>query len=529
VNALRNMKFSGKLILLVMVSAVFLLVVGFIGYLFIGKMESSAEQMYNDRLLPVKWASEASLNFRMVERNTKELMLTTDKQNVAVLQEEIQKYIKLNDDLLVQVRSANIDDNQKNMLDQIDESTKLYRTERAKAAELAVNGQQAEAYQYFQQYAKQHLDEVLGQYNQLNEYNAKVSDELLVQLRKSELTVTMIIIGITLLSIVLAMWFGIAISRMMTRPVYEMLNLMSAAEKGDLTVHSRQQSRDEIGQLALSFNQMLSGIRHVIGQVSESASNLAASSEQISAGTEQIASGSQMQADSAGNAVEMMEEMAGAIQTVARSAESAAQSAEDASNQARRGSEVIHETVQGMKEISVKMDQLSVQSQKIGDIVEVIDEIAEQTNLLALNAAIEAARAGDAGKGFAVVADEVRKLAERSGKATKEIASLIGSMQENTMLAVQAAAIGNEKVSNAGQAFQEIVAAVQSSSSKVVEIAAASEEQNAQVDEVRQAVNQIAAVTQETSASTQETASTAQELARMAELLNELTSGFKVR
>lgn len=528
-NTLRNLKFSGKLILLVLVSAMFLLVVGLIGYIFIGNMKDSADQMYHDRLLPVMRASEASLNFRMVERNTKELMLASNAQEIAALQEEIQKMIVLNDELLVLVRAGNIDDTQKAILDRIEEATLLYRPERAKAEQLAVAGSDAAAYEHFQQFAKIPLDEVLKGYDELNEYNAHVSELLLKQLQKDETVITFVIIGITLVSIILAMWFGILISRMISRPVNEMLLLMSAAEKGDLTVHSQLQSRDEIGQLAQTFNQMVAGIRHVMEQVSDSASNLAASSQQISAGTEQIASGSQMQADSAGNAVEMMEEMVGAIQTVARSAESASQSAEEASRQARSGGDVIQETVQGMKEISNKMDQLSTQSQKIGDIVEVIDEIAEQTNLLALNAAIEAARAGEAGKGFAVVADEVRKLAERSGTATKEIADLIGAMQENTVSAVDAAAVGNEKVANAGKAFEEIVAAVQLSSEKVVEIAAASEEQNAQADEVREAVSQIAAVTEETTASTEETASTAQELAKMAELLNELTSGFKVR
>ena len=123
----------------------------------------------------------------------------------------------------------------------------------------------------------------------------------------------------------------------------------------------------------------------------------------------------------------------------------------------QRGSGVILDTIDGIKDISIKMDQLSLESQKIGDIVEVIDEIAEQTNLLALNAAIEAARAGEAGKGFAVVADEVRKLAERSGKATKEIATLIGSIQKNTISAVEAAAEGNINAGNAGIAFQELL------------------------------------------------------------------------
>lgn len=526
---LSNMRVSRKLTLLSAVGILFLLVVGMIGFMFTEKMLQSAEGLYEDRLLPVRWASEASLNFRVVERNTKELMLTSDKQEMTRLQQEIQTTIKRNDELLSMLREASDDANQLNLLAKIRERTDLYRPERAKAEELAVTGRDKEDYQHFQQYAKPHLDEINKLYTELNDYNAKLSEETLEALKKTKLTVNIVIVTSTLLSILIALLIGRIITGMITRPVDEMLSLMSRAEKGDLTVESKQRSKDEIGKLAVSFNEMMNGIRSAIGQVSDSAASLAASSQQISAGTEEIASGSQEQADSAGSAAEMMREMANAIRAVASNAEAAAQSAEEAVNLAKQGNGVIRDTVDGMNEISMKMEQLSSQSQKIDEIVEVIDEIAEQTNLLALNAAIEAARAGDAGKGFAVVADEVRKLAERSGQATKEIAALIGSMQDNTRLAVQAATAGNEKAANAGAAFQRIVAAVQASSEKVVEIAAASEEQNAQAEEVTRAVHHIAAVTEETSAGTQQTASTAQELARMAELLNELAAGFKVR
>jgi methyl-accepting chemotaxis protein len=494
-NWLKNMKISGKLSVLIMVSVIFLILVGVVGYIFTGRMESAAEKMYNDRLLPVKWSTEASRNFRIVAGDTIEMMLSTDKEEISDFQAEIQTYIARNNEILETLQSANIDTKQRELLTLINEAMGKYRPARAAAEKLALEDKKQEAYTYFEENAEVHLNAINQHYNELADYTSEISEDMLIDLQEEKKIVNIILIASILISVLLAIWLGSVIARLITRPVIEMLSLMSLAEKGDLTVSSKQQSKDEMGRLAESFNQMISSIHNVISRV---------------------ASGTQEQAESAASSAEMMKEMASAIQTVAMNAEAAAHSAEEATAQAQRGSGVILDTIDGIKDISIKMDQLSLESQKIGDIVEVIDEIAEQTNLLALNAAIEAARAGEAGKGFA-------------GKATKEIATLIGSIQKNTISAVEAAAAGNIKAGNAGTAFQEIVTAVQASSEKVVEIAAASEEQNAQVEAVSQSVNHIAAVTEETSAGTEETAATAQELARMAEQLNELAAGFKVR
>lgn len=338
-----------------------------------------------------------------------------------------------------------------------------------------------------------------------------------------------IIAVISILSLAIGTFLALFLTNLIVKPIIMVVERVKLIANGDLSGERLiTKSKDEVGQLVHTTNNMGQSLRELIGKLSENATNLAASAEEISASTEQIATGSQQQAHDANSSSEMVKEMANAIQDVSKSAEDASSASESTVKAAELGGRVIKETVVGMQEISHKIGELSSKSVQIGEIVEVIDDIAEQTNLLALNAAIEAARAGEAGKGFAVVADEVRKLAERSSKATKEISELIRSIQENTDASVQAVTSGNEKVENAGQSFDDIVKLVKSSATKVMEIAAASEEQAAQSQEVLTAVENIASVSQETAAGVEETAVTANDLAKMAEELSQLSSRFKI-
>jgi methyl-accepting chemotaxis protein len=177
--------------------------------------------------------------------------------------------------------------------------------------------------------------------------------------------------------------------------------------------------------------------------------------------------------------------------------------------------------------------ELGRSSDQIGEIISVIDDIADQTNLLALNAAIEAARASDQGRGFAVVADEVRKLAERTTKATKEIAEMIRKIQSDTAGALSSMDEGTTEVRNgiafankAGESLKEIVGVSQKVTDMVAQIAAASEEQSTASEEISRNVEAISKVSGETAQGTQQIARAAEDLNRLTENLQQLVARF---
>ena len=341
-------------------------------------------------------------------------------------------------------------------------------------------------------------------------------------------TAWLTLIGIIILSILIGLGLAIAISKMITRPLQKVVALVVKVSKGDLRNTTDIDTRDEVGQLAKAVNEMVLQLREMMSGVLSAAENVSAASQEITAATEQIAAGSTAQAESAETVNQVFKELSAAINSVAKNAEEAADLSSRTVNVAQSGEAIVQDSVSGMNQVSEQIARLNEDSNRVGEIVEVIDDIAEQTNLLALNAAIEAARAGDQGRGFAVVADEVRKLAERSGEATKQITTIIKTMQANTQASVQAVQAGVASTQKSGQAFSEIVSMVNSSADKVTEIAAAGEEQSAQASEVLVSVETIAAAAEESAASSEETASSTQSLAQLAEELNRYVSVFKV-
>jgi PAS domain S-box-containing protein len=327
----------------------------------------------------------------------------------------------------------------------------------------------------------------------------------------------------------------------MEQNLNDFLSLAAAVSDGDLTRRGTE-SEDAVGRVVELVNKMLEHFSQMVTQVKHIGLSVSSSATEILAAAEQMAVGAQRQADEITNTSSAVEEMAASMTQVSRNAEASADSSKRTFYLAERGGESVRFTVEAMgrintavQETSEKMRLLGIRSSEISEIIDLIEDIAVQTNLLSLNAAIEAAHAGQAGVGFSVVADEIRKLAERSGRATKDVANLIKGVQKETTEALAAMEIGMKEVTQgkevaeqASVALKDISVAVNKSSDLIEEISTAADEQARVTMNLAAAMQTISSITIETSAGAHETAQTIRGMVYLSEQLNDAISKFKV-
>ena len=314
--------------------------------------------------------------------------------------------------------------------------------------------------------------------------------------------------------------------------ILRLLDEMGSLADGDLTVNATV-SEDITGAIADSVNFAVEALRSLVKTINDASVGVASAAQEAQATALHLAEASEHQAQQITNASTAINEIAVSIDEVSINSLESADVAQRSVLIAHNGAEIVRQTIEGMdnirnqiQETSKRIKRLGESSQEIGNIVELINDISEQTNILALNAAIQAASAGEAGRGFAVVADEVQSLAERASNATKQIETLVQTIQSDTNEAVASmeqttaeVVDGAKRAENAGDALTEIEAVSNDLAELIQNISESAKQQSVAATNISGTMNVIQEITTQTSVGTQQTA---ESIGNLVELANEL-------
>ncbi|MDY0301612.1 MAG: methyl-accepting chemotaxis protein [Trichlorobacter sp.] len=331
------------------------------------------------------------------------------------------------------------------------------------------------------------------------------------------------------------------LSKRIFNPLEQLATNVTKVSDGDLTIAFDHQSKDEIGILSQSMNDMVKSFRELIGKISSSSTDIVSVVDHLSVEARAMAEGSEDQASQILQVATANEEMAATSGDIAHNCQLAEESAREAEGMAHEGASVVKATITVMSTIADRVKasadtvaNLGTRSDQIGAIVGTIEDIADQTNLLALNAAIEAARAGEMGRGFAVVADEVRALAERTTRATREISDMIKAIQDDTSQAVQSMEAGVAEVENgtreatsSGEALERIMDKIAAVTMQVSQIATAAGQQTSTIHEINTSIQMVADVAQRSGDVGKEVLGEVEQLTETSQELKVATNRFR--
>lgn len=432
-------------------------------------------------------------------------------------------------------------------------------------------GNELEAQTYLQNTAEPMSLEIIMGFTSLVESRENLitesGNDLITQSKATGLVGLVMGLGIFVLTIITALF----IAKIITKPIKRVNEQMNEIASGNLSIEPLEvTSRDEVGQLVESMNQMQVNLTEIVAEIQEVSGSVASQSEeltqssnevkeasdQVATTMEELSTGAESQADTTTDLASSMADFSGKIQAANKKGEQVYQSSQQVIELTTEGSNSMNSSIEQMRSIfdvvTEAVDQvkgLDTQSKEISKLVSVINDIAEQTNLLALNAAIEAARAGEHGKGFAVVADEVRKLAEQVGVSVTDITSIVGNIQNETKLVTtslegghKAVEKGMSQVTSTGETFNKMNSELNGMATSIRDISNNLELINQNSDTMNNAIEEIASVSEESAAGIQETAASIEQtstsmeevanssdkLAKLADSLNKVTARFKL-
>lgn len=456
-----------------------------------------------------------------------------------------------------------VSEKEQQLYDQVNEQIQQYwdlDQEAIDTGKVQIAEKRAQAQDLMQNQVAPLYNDIYDTMRELMNENVREGDALSNTLNIMGFIFLLIIVGVIVLSILIATRMGHSISQGIATPLDALAKRLETFAQGNLSdpfptldskdeiadmIHSANEMAEKLsfviadtgevmtqmanGNYNISsknpdmyqgdFEQLFMSIRNMKTQMIQTLRSIEEASKQVSAGAANLADASQNLAEGATEQAGAVEELQATITSITSNIEQAADQAQESYEQARKYADEADNSRAEMKAMVDAMARISETSSKIGNIISEIEDIASQTNLLSLNASIEAARAGEAGRGFAVVADQIRQLAEQSTKSAVDTRELIeGSMQEIKE--------GNQAADSAAASIEIVVDGIGKIAESSRNISEISKDQANAMDQAEQGVNQISEVVQSNSATAEESSATSEELSAQAISLDELISRF---
>jgi len=447
-------------------------------------------------------------------RRTAAIVKSTDLSLVDFFKEDSAMTAARSTELIKQIEPLLEGEQEHAVFDHIGQLRKTYTDSKNKAVKARADGNADEAARILTQEFMPASKAYESELKHLVDMQGQKIDEIAKGIDASNGSSTRLIGVLAACAVLLGAVCSFMLTRGIVRPIRLAVGVAENVAAGDLTQRFDAHTKDETGALLRALRHMNDSLVAIVSQVRSGTDTIATASSEISAGNLDLSSRTEQQAGSLEETAAAVEELTGTVRQNADNARQANQLSITASEVAIQGGAVVGQVVQTMGSINES-------SKKIVDIISVIDGIAFQTNILALNAAVEAARAGEQGRGFAVVASEVRTLAQRSANAAKEIKELITA-------SVDKVDSGTRLVDQAGATMEQVVASIRRVTDIVAEIASASAEQSAGIEQVNRAVGDMDASTQHNAALVEQSAAAATSLQEQASRLAGTVSVFRL-